>query len=88
MKDKIVLIKFFCDECKDIISGTINSQIILHNLDNGESYTKIHCPYCKKVFYIINENGEPIDASGRVGEEDLLTEKDNPNFKETKTQAT
>ena len=84
MKDRIVLINFYCKECDCEIRGTINSQIILHNLDNNETYTKIRCPYCFKNYYILNEGRDPIDATGRVAKNDLLTDEDNPNFKEYK----
>lgn len=82
MKDRIVLISFYCKECDCVIKGTINSQVILHNLDNNETYTKIKCPYCSKNYYILNDGKDPVDASDNFSKDDLLCDEDNPNFKE------
>lgn len=80
MKDRIVLVDFYCDNCECEINGSINSPKEYKNEDNKNIYTHIRCPYCQKNFYIKNENGKPIKAVGDLRADDLLTDDDNPNF--------
>lgn len=81
MKDKIVIIDFYCKDCQDRIHGTMNSPKQWINESNNETYTEIRCPYCKKTLYIKNENGIPIKAIGKLNPDDVLTDEDNPQFK-------
>lgn len=80
MKNRIVLINFHCKDCECDINGTMNSPRQLINKDNGYSYTEIVCPYCKKIFYIKNQDGNPINAIGKLNPDDFLSKEDNPNF--------
>lgn len=80
MKDRIVLVHFYCKDCNDTIGGSINSPKELKNKTNGYTYTQIRCPYCKKTYYLKNENGKPIDAVGELNEDDILTDEDNSMF--------
>lgn len=86
MKDKITIINLYCKYCDYIIHGTINHQEIVHGVDNNESYTKVKCPYCSKIYYIRNDNGEPIEITNESTAVDILSEDDNPIFKETQTE--
>ena len=82
MKDKITVIVLYCKDCNETVHGTINNAEIMHKVDNNESYTKIKCPYCSKTYYIRNENGNPVEITDKSTNMDLLSEDDNPNFKE------
>ena len=80
MKDRIVLIHFYCNDCDDTIKGSVNSPKEFKNKTNGYTYTQIRCPYCKKNYYLKNENGKPIAAVGELNEDDVLTDEDNSMF--------
>ena len=78
MKDRIVLVKFYCKNCDDIIKGSINSPIEIKNKKNGYIYTQIHCPYCKKQYFLKNEDGSPIDCIDNLSDDDMLTDENFP----------
>lgn len=82
MASKITIINLYCKDCNETIHGTTNNQEIVHSVDGNISYTKIKCPYCPRVYYIRNENGEPVEITAESTKMDILSDDDNPTFKE------
>lgn len=82
MKDRIVVIHVHCDSCNCDISASINSPKIVHLNDNNQAYIHTHCPYCRKNFYIKLVNNDAVNTLGKYAKDDLLTDANEPVFKE------